>query len=133
MATCAELSMAQSEWEGFKGPTMKMPRLQQKKRVCGVVTGGVKPDSRSAPHPYPLKPFSFIPDAHIASYRPAPVLPLYTLPPPLSCPRARFVVSWQPKPRSFGVAIALEFDHSKCRMEPPYLKRNRIGCEFLRP
>ena len=37
--------LRQSEWEGFRGPVAKMPRLHHKKRVCGVVTGGVKLDS----------------------------------------------------------------------------------------
>jgi len=39
----------QSEWEGFRGASAKMPRLHHKKRVCGVVTGGVKLDSGAGP------------------------------------------------------------------------------------
>ncbi len=47
--------IVQSEWEGFRGTSPKMPRLHHKKRVCGVVTGGVKLDSgyQTPPHPPP--------------------------------------------------------------------------------
>lgn len=31
--------VVQSDWEGFSGMPLKMPRIQNKKRVCGVITG----------------------------------------------------------------------------------------------